>query len=187
MIPKIAHIVWIGSTPLPEIYLRQMDFLGRLGFSFYLWHEPTLHQLGLEVSDVSHSSLAGSSNIIRLHALMKHGGLYFDGDVEWLKDPSPLLENRAFAARQPDRVFCNAVMGAEPESPWIKRQIELLNDFRLRDAAHACHIMERAVVDELTVLPTNYFYPWNWDEKPDRSKITDETYAIHHWEGSWLK
>lgn len=186
MIPKIAHMVWLGPKPIPEMYHAEMDFLGGFGFSFYLWHEPTLHQLGLSPDNWEHSTYAASANIIRLHALHKYGGLYFDSDVEWLKDPSPLLEYEEFIARQPDGVFCNAVMGAKAGSDWIRQQLELLSDFRLHDAAHACHIIHLAESENLTVVPTHWFYPFGHDETADRSRITDETLCVHHWDGSWL-
>ena len=39
----------------------------------------------------------------------------------------------------------------------------------------------------LTLFPTRYFYPYPWDGTFDPSCVTPETYAIHHWEGSWTE
>lgn len=185
MIPKIIHTVWLGDGR-PPMWGPDTDF--------WEWNvyrdfsdDAISKGLGINESQFLGSNHAITSNMLRLHALYRHGGIYLDTDVEVLKDLSPLLEYDEFIARQPDGVFCNAIMGAKPGSPWIKRQIELLQDFKNHDAAHACHIIEQAPSENLTVAPTEWFYPWNWDEKPDRSRITDQTMCVHHWEGSWLK
>ena len=187
MIPKIAHFVWMGGKVNPSVMTESINFLLNAGWEVAYWDEPKIDYLGIGQQDYTHSSLAGASNIVRLHALYWHGGIYLDADVEVLKDLSPLLEYDEFIARQPDGVFCNAVMGAKAGSDWIRQQLELLSDFRLHDAAHACHIIHLAESDKLTVVPTHWFYPWGHDEPADRSRITDETLCVHHWEGSWLK
>lgn len=192
MIPKVIHSVWLGDEEPPQLMKNHWAMLKFLGFQFMLWEQDndgvgTVQQLGLRDPQWRGANHATSSNMIRLHALYQYGGIYLDADVEVLKDLSPLLQYEEFIARQPDGVFCNAVMGAKAGSAWIRQQLEILSDFRLHDAAHACHIIHLAESDKLTVVPTHWFYPFGHDEPADRSRITDETLCVHHWEGSWLE
>lgn len=36
------------------------------------------------------------------------------------------------------------------------------------------------------IYPKEVLYPFRWDQKPDRSFLTDRTISIHWWEGSWM-
>lgn len=155
-------------------------------WTHHLWTEENAGELGLEHWQWEHSTLAGSSNIIRLHAVHALGGVYLDTDVECLQPLYSLLTKRAFVARQSDGPLCNAFFGAEKSHPWVQWQIENLKDAKEHDAAHACHVMTRAPLDGVTVIPTEWVYPWNWSDEPDPSRITKRTLAVHWWQGSWI-
>lgn len=190
MIPKIFHSVWLGHNP-PETLLafrRSLMALHTDWRHFYLWTERNIASgLGLEPFQYEHATPAGSSNIVRLRAIKKHGGIYLDADVEVLKPFDQLLEHEAFVARQADGPLCNALFGATPDHPWIDHMLATYGDQRLHDAAHGCHIMAGAEKFGVTILPTDTFYPWNFCDPPDRSLITDRTLAVHHWLGSWCQ
>lgn len=176
MIPRITHQVWLGDAPVP----RQHE----------LWHEKLI-ALNPDWSHYWHSlvrprgSLAARSNIMRLACLYNQGGIYLDTDCEPIKPLAPLLEHEAFIARQPDGVFCNAVMGATPRHPWIKWMLDrALAEQHLHDAAWACHLVAESPMDGVTIVPTELFYSWNWDEQPREPHPA--ALVVHHWSGSWL-
>lgn len=178
MIPRITHQVWLGPAPVP----RQHD----------LWRERLIalnpdwqHYWHAAFGDQSMSA-AAESNILRLYMLHKYGGIYLDTDCEPIKPLAPLLEHEAFIARQPDGVFCNAVMGATPKHPWIKWMLDrALAEQHKHDAAWACHMIAESPMEGVSVVPTELFYSWNWDQQP--AAPHPEALVAHHWSGSWLK
>lgn len=186
MIPKIIHQVWIGGD-LPARLATLHETLKKVNPSWRvkLWDEDSITILLCDnFFEYSHSTKAGSSNVVRLKALQKYGGVYFDLDFVAVKPIDGLEKLSAFVARQPDGVLCNAAMGAEPSHPWINGMLENYGDFQKKDAAWGCHVMEPHLTPDVTILPTDTFYPYGHNETP--TPPTDNTLAYHLWDGSWL-
>lgn len=180
--PHHFHRVWLGPAPMPAIDPRTRALLS--SWEEYLWYEGTTYQLGLKPEDYDHGTYAGSSNIIRLHAVYQKGGVYGDHDVHLLRRIDELSAYPAWVCRQPDGVLCNAIFGARAGHPWVKAMIEALHDYRQYDAAHACHIIEGCLTPDVVVLESPAFYSWNWDEPP-RDPLPG-AFGVHTWEGSWV-
>lgn len=185
MLPKIIHQIWVGPNQIPPNFLKLRDKLIDLhpDWTTLLWTDNNVGEL-CEKHVFQHSTYAGQSNVIRLYALKKYGGIYLDLDFDVLKTFDELLEYNDFVARQPDGVFCNAFIGAQPDSKWINQMIENYGDHQVKDASWGCHIIKDYIGQDVNILPTDYFYPYNWDAEP--LPPTDNTVAIHLWEGSWI-
>jgi hypothetical protein len=41
-------------------------------------------------------------------------------------------------------------------------------------------------LENFTIYPKKYFYPYAYFERKEDMKITKDTYAIHHYDASWL-
>lgn len=145
------------------------------------------------------------SNFVRLFALFTEGGVYLDTDFEIIKSIDPLLSNECFLGFQRIEPHVgwanNGILGATKGhrflqlcmertqeifydqnhfilSPWLTTMIlrELgLNEYGLQ------------TIEGVTIYPKEYFYPYSWFESFTPECLTENTYAIHHWEGSWLK
>jgi mannosyltransferase OCH1-like enzyme len=144
------------------------------------------------------------SNYVRLHALYTEGGVYLDTDVEVLKDLTPLLDDQCFLGfqqedRSPDWVNA-AVLGSERGHPLIRacmeRTIQVyertgrldrlprIMTAVLREMGLSRYGLQR--VSEAVIYPVEYFYPHAWlDDGPAR--MSENTYCVHHWAGSWKK
>lgn len=187
---KIIHQVWLGGD-LDKRTLDWMQSFRRfhsMDWSFRLWHEGNVHQLGLEPWAFEHSSFAGSANIIRLHALYQEGGIFADSDVECLKPLDKLLQYDAFAAQQPiDGLLCNAFAGATKGHPWIKWQIENFGDQRIHDASRGVYVMDEAPREGVTIIPTEWCYPFSWEDPVEDRKPHKDSLVQHWWAKSWVK
>lgn len=183
----IIHQCWLGG-PMPRRELalaRSVQWMNNMAYHF--WTEANLHELGLEPWQWQHDTHAGSTNLIRLVALHQMGGIWLDTDVECLRPLDKLLDYNAFFALDKHGVPCNAIMGARAGHPWIKWLLDNLGDIRLKDAAWPCHLIEQSPLDDVTVVPTGWLYPWSYDEPEDRSRITDQTLTAHYWNKSWVQ
>lgn len=185
MIPKIIHQVWLGDS-MPD---RLSDLHGKIketnpSWVVKLWDEDSIGVLLCDCFEYSHHTKAGSSNVVRLKALQKYGGVYFDLDFVAVKPIDELEKLSAFVARQPDGVLCNAAMGAEPSHPWITAMLENYGDYKKKCAAWGCYAIEPNLTPDVTILPTDTFYPYGHKETP--KPPTEATLAYHLWEGSWL-
>lgn len=155
-----------------------------------------MKELGLDFEPLIFEcqNFASLSNIVRLHALDKMGGVYLDTDIEVLKPFDSLLHLDAFCALQDKIAFekdngriCNAVMAASAGHPWIKWQIQNQDALKTNDAAFGVYIASAAPREGLTILPTEFFYPFLWSAIAHERRPHADSYAAHHWSGSWSK
>lgn len=141
------------------------------------------------------------ANYFKYWVLSEHGGYFLDNDVQLLK---PLPVHDCFLAFQRDdtRKDCinTAVMGATAGHEFLDACLDALNHVQGTPCPIWCgcgmptqllydHGMVglnlKQIVDGVMVYDSQAFYPWRWDEPPAPRKITPETFAIHHWQGSW--
>lgn len=139
------------------------------------------------------AQLAG---LIRLEALYRWGGIYVDQDVQPLRSLEPLLALHAFAAWEDPRCIPDAVLGAEPEHPAIKRCLDLA----IRRLGKGTWDSGPGVTTEVLrdrsdvlVFPPGTFYAVHYRDPERDAKMTGFdpatapwAFALHHYWGSWL-
>lgn len=191
-IPKTIHQIWIGDRPIPENHKSWIDHTRWMNpeWKHILWDDLALTSAGFLVGDFvrSYWSYASASNMIRLLLLRRYGGIYLDTDCECLKPLDKLLNRKAFAAFQDGDRICNAVMGAEPDHPWIKWQIEHgAGDTDPHDAAWGVYTASKAPRDLVSIIPTHWVYPFHYSTPLSRRENHQDSFIAHHWDGSWTK
>ena len=140
---------------------------------------------------------------VRLQLLREHGGIWLDTDIEIIKNLDPLLELPAFMSFESDTLLHTGIVGSEKGAAWTdeywkymnrkpfirwngrlnktpstviisrilkKRGVKLDNTFQIYD-------------DSLHIFPKDYFCPKDYNT--GKITITDNTYCIHHFAGSW--
>jgi len=153
------------------------------------------------------------ADYIRLYALYNLGGIYLDSDVEVLKPFDNLLELPYFLGKEktPAGIEC-AILGAEPKCQWIKdcldyytgREFILPNNkydmlplpriwkailgkkYGFTDIKDIKEFDENS--SKIQILPADYFSPKYYGKKfwrDGRIELTENTYAIHHFDASW--
>lgn len=208
MIPKTVHYCWFGNAPRSDLNKRCMESWYRLlpGYRIKEWNETNSPIDGAYAGAAyARGQWSKVSNYIRLYALYEEGGVYLDTDVEVIKDFSPLLHDECFVAFQQleeDMDWINnAVLGARPGHPFLRCCLgltveafarggtflrsptvttEVLKEWGLRDYG-----LQK--VKGVTIYPREYFYPYPWYGKFSPDCIEENTYCVHHWEGTWFK
>lgn len=194
-IPKIVHQFWEGEKP--EDIQQMMRSVRRFHpeWEIKLWNSKNIgYPLNMDFDDLISKcqNYASLSNIVRLRAVHKFGGIWIDSDCQVLKPLTPLLDHIAFAALQDDLIIngvkgriCNACFGAEAGNGWVNWQIDRQAEMQDADAAKAIYIMSEAPRDGVTILPTSYFFPWLWNDPIEKRVPKKESYMQHFWKGSW--
>jgi len=142
------------------------------------------------------------SDILKWEIVYRYGGVYIDTDFECYKSLDDLHYTFDFyTGLQPldtHRVQLGAALfGAHPYHPILERCV---NDIQpghgpivIRTGpihfTNACLKTIANCSGCNVVLPASYFYPCGYDqqEMPELVWRKPESYAIHHWSGSWLK
>jgi len=207
MIPRIIHYCWFGGNPLPPLALKCITSWQRFcpDYVIILWDE---NNFDINCNRyVKEAYAAGKwafvSDVARLHALVTYGGFYMDTDCELLRPLDDFLALEAVGGFEDVELVSTALMGCRKGHALFD---ELLSDYNNRlfilsdgqydtttnvvtitDALVKKGLLlngQKQTVAGLTVYPTEYFCPKNW--KTGVLKLTEDTYTIHHFDGSWL-
>ena len=212
MIPKKIHYCWLSNEEMPDKLTKCLEsWKNKLpDYEIIKWD---LNKISLEHNlwikqAFERKKYAFAADYIRLYALATEGGIYLDSDVEVLKSFNDLLHLPYFICKEnsPQGIEA-AIIGAEKNTPWVleclkyykdksfiddtgKEQTEVLpiilekqlSKYELRyiDAPTDFKITSGTIY----ILPSDFFSPKSYTTK--KIQITKNTYAIHHFAGSWL-
>ena len=208
MIPKILHGVWVGTAPMPSRFKPNIASWKKFNPSYEvkIWGNKDLDFNDSFVRMAyAQQAWAKLSDYMRLQVVRAHGGIYLDVDIEVIASFDHLLTHICFIGLQStselDSPVCNAVIGAEPDHPFITEALARFPKSFSGDLYFANtgpELVSAILIDrglkiensiqqcgEVCVLPTCYFYPYHWRETFKRSCLTPHTVAIHYWDMSW--
>lgn len=149
------------------------------------------------------TSGAQRAGLIRLEALIRHGGVYIDSDVELWRPIDSLLQLRGFAAWEDVNTVPDAILGFEAEHPVLP--VMLAEAVRKLDQGaweSGPGVTTRNLQgrDDVLLLPPQTCYPYHWNRASKRMHDTRHAsgrrnleqlrrapYALmaHHWRHSW--
>jgi hypothetical protein len=135
------------------------------------------------------------ADLVRLEALYRWGGVYVDQDMEPYRSLEPLLGAEVFAAWEDERCIPNAVMGARPGHPLVRKMIGLAIQRMRKSVWEGGPGVTTEVLkmprEGVLVLPPATFYRVHYRD-PDRDDAMVNLppapweFARHHYWGSWL-
>jgi mannosyltransferase OCH1-like enzyme len=205
-IPKIVHYCWFGGARKSALIHNCLRTWKQHLSDWELieWNEANTRLDNDFVREAyGHGLWAMVADYVRLQVLEAHGGLYLDTDVELLRGFDDLISNRCFVGFQTkeERVdwVNNAVLGAEPHHPFLAACMGYTCSFfkttrRFPLSPTVTTQVLRYVglreygyqeLDGVTIYPTQYFYPYTWEEEFSESCVSLETHCVHHWTRSW--
>ena len=209
MIPKIIHYCWFGDNKPPEIVKECMASWTKVlpDYDIKGWNEENydVNKIPFTEEAYIYRNFAFVSDYARWDILYNYGGIYLDTDVLLIRDIEPLLEKGNFGGVNLSGYFASGlILALEPKSEiakkmmelyentsftyhrgqphfvnCVKRETELLSQYGFKP-----NIKEKQEVVGITVYPTEYFSPYN--PHTGKTKITDNTYAIHQYTGTWM-
>lgn len=208
MIPKIIHYCWFGRGEKPELAKRCIASWKKFcpDFEIREWNEDNCDYLAMPFMAEAYAAkkYAFVSDVMRLIVLEQYGGVYFDTDVEVVRDISPLLNDEGFIGFENNR-FVNSgqVMAAVPHQPIVQAMIDEYKKLHYMQPDSSVmpvgcprlnsDVLERfglirngqeQIVAGIHVYPDDYFSPM--DSTTGKLTKTENTYSIHWYSMSWL-
>jgi len=214
MIPKIIHYCWLSNDQFPEDIQVCIDsWKNKLpNYEFKLWDFNCFDkESSVWVKQAfENKKYAFAADYIRLFALYNYGGIYLDTDVEVLKSFDDLLYLPYFIGKEDSGYEIEAAtIGSEKGCYWIKKCLEhyekreFVIGFGKFDTAVLPSILKKKISNNykfvsinsiiefnsdehnVCILPVDFFSPKKYDT--NEVIITNNTYSIHHFRGSWSK
>ena len=215
MIPKVIHYCWFGGNPFPDMAIKCIESWKKFfpDYEIKEWNESNFN---LECCDYvkeayKQKKWAFVSDYARFWILYNYGGLYFDTDVEVIKDMSCIISKGAFIGCETvDKCAPGLGLGVNPGlglgvNPGLGLYKEILDDYenshfiktngeidyttvvdRVTDILIRHGFVEKTEIQTvcgITIYPPEYFCPLNYSTGV--LNITDNTVSIHHYTESW--
>lgn len=204
-IPKVIHYCWFGGNDFPNSAKKCIESWVKF-FPEYEIKEWNESNFDIKCCDYVKEAYVAKkwafvSDYARFWILFHEGGLYFDTDVEVIKDMHEIVANGAFMG-------CEAMykcapglgIGAPPGLGLYKELIDYYNSihfFResgdvLTVVDHTSNILlqhgwkgngEIEEIENVYIYPPEYFCPL--DYTTGKLNITDNAYSIHWYTASW--
>lgn len=208
MIPKTIHYIWFGGNELSELTKHCIASWEKYcpDYEIIRWDESNFdvvnNQYCKEACEAKKWAFA--SDYARLWILVNHGGIYMDTDVELLAPLDPFLHNSAFSGFEAKDRIPTGLMAAERGHPLFTRLLANYDSrsFIKPDGSYDTTTNVEAItetclelglrldntkqtVDGFTLYPSDFFCPKN--SKTLDVSLTENSAAIHHFDGSWLR
>lgn len=124
LIPKIIHYFWFGGSEKSELIQKCIESWKRNAPDFEIieWNESNcdMHVNRYVEEAYAAKKWAFVSDYFRMEKVAEYGGIYFDTDVELMRNPSILLLDPAFFAFETCDAVNAAIFGAIPHHKTIE-------------------------------------------------------------------
>lgn len=216
MIPKKIHYCWFGRNPLPESAQKCIASWKKYlpDYEIIEWNEDNFDVNAIPYTAQAYSvgKYAFVSDYARFKILYKHGGLYFDTDVEVIRPMDEIVTAGPFMGYEIDpgngrpygAIAAGLGMGAVKGMSLYKNVIDyyhqlqfIYDDGSLNMTDAVVNITSREFVKaglqdipgiqkvaDITIYPSDFFNPF--DDATGRLKKTKNTYTIHWFSKTWL-
>lgn len=205
---KIIHYCWFGGKPLSKLALKCIKSWKKYlpDYKIIEWNEKNfdVNICPFVKQAYEKQKWAFVSDYARLNALYNYGGIYFDTDMEILKDIKHLTDKDLFIGYEENKKIAAGVIGVkEKNNEYIK---ELLQTYDKIEEFDEDIIYKFAIPNIITnefskyskqtidnidiydnniyVYPEEYFYPINYSYS--KKLYTKNTCMVHYYSASWV-
>lgn len=200
MIPKIIHYCWFGGKEKNQEVKNCINTWRSKcpDYEIREWNEENFDvNYNKYVSQAyAAKKYAFVSDVCRMYALLNHGGIYLDTDVEVILNFNSFLHHRSFIGEeQRGRLLGTAVIGAESNIDWIKDFLSLYDNipficdngkFDIQpNTTRLTYFLRKYQGCSPEVYPLEYFCAK--DYKSGKIVANEKTVCIHHYAASWVE
>ncbi len=206
---KYIHYCWFGDKEFPKLAKKCLESWEKFlpDYEIIKWSEENvdLNECPFIKGAYENKKWAFVADYVRAKALKEYGGIYFDTDMEIIKDITPLLN-------------CNTFLGVEDTGyvavgVWYEKEknsqlaIELLKKYQSMKTFDVQKVSDFSIPILLSeilkkkswkegintvqhleggidIYPREYFYPYSYDRT--NNIFTENTCMIHYYDASWI-
>ena len=204
---KVIHYCWFGGKPLSKMAKRCIKSWKKFfpDYEIKEWNEKNFNvEICPFVKEAyENKKWAFVSDYARLYALYNEGGIYFDTDMEVVKECKFLLEDNLFLGYEENKIIAAGVIGANnSNNKYIKQLIDWYNNQEGFDVNNLFNYAIPKIItnifsqynketdkdidiinSEIKVYPEEYFYPINYNYS--KKNFTKNTCMIHYYNATW--
>lgn len=216
MIPKVIHYCWFGDNPFPQSAIKCIDSWKKYfpDYEIKKWNEDNFD---IEKFDYTREAYAAKkyafvSDFARFWILYNYGGIYFDTDVEVVRDFSPILSSGPYMGFELDpfndygremRVNPGLGIGVSPKHPIYRELLKLYLNMHWVSYSQSegemptvvdyttkllkCKGLEEVegiqTIEGIRIYPSCYFCPVSINS--GKLNVVETTYSIHWFDQSW--
>ena len=206
-IPKKIHYCWFGKGEKNETIKKCIDSWKKYmpDYEIIEWNE---NNFDINYNDYCKEAYEAKkyafvSDVARLVIIHENGGIYFDVDVEALKSFDDLLDYESFFGFEDDKYISTGIgFGAKKGNKLVKKILDDYENIHFNKSGKLdltpCPIRNSKVMEkygielngkqqqkkDYIIFSKEYFSPKN--PTTLEVNISDNTYSIHHFDGSWF-
>ena len=216
-IPKIIHYCWFGGAPLPKSAIKCIESWKKYfpNYEIKEWNETNFNVNIIPYTAEAYKAkkYAFVSDYARFWILYNYGGVYFDTDVEVIRNMDDIISQGAFMGCEHESIEGMPVaslgvapglgIGTPPNHTFYGEILQIYNGMKfildngvinnenivtttskLLCSKGLKNINIIQLVDGIYIYPKDYFCPK--DYSTGKLEITNNTRSIHHYDASWL-
>ena len=205
---KKIHYCWFGGNKLPKSVRRCIQSWKKYlpDYQIIEWNETNfdINSCPFVKEAYANKKWAFVSDYVRIYALYKEGGIYFDTDMKILKDVRHIIDRDMFLGYEDSGFVGTAVIGVkEKNNAYVKEILDFYNKiehfnpdimYNYANPVIITRILKkyesyedkdgvRIFDNSISVFPREYFYPlsYNYEER----EYTDNTCMVHLFNATW--
>lgn len=215
MIPKTIHYCWFGGNPLPKSAIKCINSWKKFFPEYEIkeWNESNfdVNMMPFTLEAYAAKKYAFVSDVARFVILERHGGIYFDTDVEVVKPFDEIIGNGAFMGIEIPAKEGESVpmvnpglgLGCEAHIPFFKAMVKHYQNCHFIDPETGIQIPGTVVshttnelihhgllatnkiqeVAGITIYPQDFFNPL--EDATGILNTTPNTHSIHWYSKTW--
>lgn len=208
-IPKVIHYCWFGKGIKSDLHQKCIESWGKYCSEYQVieWNESNFDVDSCQFTREAYKErkFAFVSDYVRLYVLYNYGGIYLDTDAEVIRNIDSFLEYDSFSGYESKDYIPTAIMGSVKHNEWIKLLLDYYVGRSFYKLDGTLDTKTNVVIitgltmynydiklnDEMQIFggnnalfPHDYFCPK--DMQTGKINLTDNTYVIHHFAGSWV-
>ena len=206
MIPKKIHYCWFGHGTFDDLQIKCIESWKKYcpDYEIIEWNEDNfnLDKCLYAKQAYENKKYAFVTDYARLYILYKYGGIYVDTDVEILKNLDCFLNEKGFSGFESSGEVPTGIMASEAGLPIIGELLDkyknrsFIVDGKMNLTTNVKDITltfkdkglktdnSKQTIEGFTMYPNDYFCPKDWIT--ESINLTDNSYTIHHFNGSWM-
>jgi len=203
-IPKVIHYCWFGGNQMPKEFVQYMESWKRYcpDYKIMRWDESNydVTKNAYMYAAYKDKKWAYVSDYARVDIVNQYGGIYLDTDVELIKSLDILLREKAFCGYESGQnVAFGLGFGSVKDNEILEAILQCYDGLAWDGGKTVCPIYQTRVLKQYGLAADNSFqrlenitvYPavcfCGKSICTGRIKKTDDTFAIHHFAGTWYE